>query len=110
MYIYNFSFFENGNNLNHLKVLFKALINDILTGGIYSFFEFFFLKKICIKHFKVQNEFFKYFDIYIKELNYFLEQITSEEKKNDLRNNFSQNAEIELPPEGSKNMKEGFQK
>ena len=96
LYIYNFSFFENGNNLNHLKVLFKALINDILTGGIYSFLEFFFLKKICIKHFKVQNEFFKYFDIYIKELNYFLEQITSEEKKNDLRNNFSQNAEIEF--------------
>ena len=54
------------------------------------------MKKICIKHFKIKNDFFKDLEIYINELYYFLEKITSEEKKNDLRNNFSKNAEIEF--------------
>ena len=92
----NLSFFEGGKNINYLLILFNCLINDITTGGIYSFLEFFFLKKIILKHFNVNKEFFKEFDIYIDEIHDFLEKIITSEKKDFLNNNFPKNSIIEF--------------
>ena len=40
---------------DNLKDLINILINDIVTDGIYSFFEFFYLRKICIKHWNLKT-------------------------------------------------------
>ena len=38
-----------------LLFLFNRLIDDIATDGIYSYFEFFFLRKLCIKHWNLKS-------------------------------------------------------
>ena len=56
--------------------LLELLIDDILNGKIYSFFEFIFLRKISIKHFKLENEINQYFNDFTKEMINFLVKIT----------------------------------
>lgn len=38
-----------------VKYLFNLLINDIATDGIYSYFEYFYLRKLCIKHWNLRE-------------------------------------------------------
>jgi len=38
-----------------LLFIFNLLINDIATDGIYSYFEYFYLRKLCIKHWKLKD-------------------------------------------------------
>ena len=40
---------------NNLKILFNVLINDIVTDGVYSYFEYFYLRKIIIKHWNLKK-------------------------------------------------------
>ena len=58
--------------------LFEILRDDILTESIYSFFEFIFLRKIFIKHYKLEKEFNNYFFDFTKEMVNFLVKITEE--------------------------------
>ena len=62
-----------------IKTLFELLINDIVTEGIYSFFEYFYFRKICIKHFNLKNFLDELFLEYTKAFTTLLIQIT----KND---------------------------
>ena len=39
----------------NLKNLINILINDIVTDGVYSYFEYFYLRKICIKHLNLKK-------------------------------------------------------
>ena len=64
-----------------LYYLFDILRDDILTESIYSFFEFIFLRKICVKHYKLEIEFNKYFFDFTKEMVNFLIKITGETDK-----------------------------
>ncbi len=61
--------------------LFDILRDDILTENIYSFFEFIFLRKICVKHYKLEKEFNKHFFEFTKEMVNFLIEITGETDK-----------------------------
>jgi hypothetical protein len=63
--------------------LFEILINDIIAENIYLLFEFFFLRKIAIKHYKLENEINHYFLDFTKDIINFLMKMTSEpnEKK-----------------------------
>ena len=63
--------------------LFEILINDIIAENIYLLFEFFFLRKIAIKHYKLENEINHYFFDFTKDIINFLMKMTSEpnEKK-----------------------------
>ena len=38
-----------------LLFIFNLLINDIATDGIYSYFEYFYLRKLCIKHWNLKD-------------------------------------------------------
>ena len=74
-----------------LYKLFEILRDDILTESIYSFFEFIFLRKICVKHYKLEEGFNKYFFGFIKEMANFLIKITEEPnvtKKKDTINKY----------------------
>ena len=54
-----------------LYKLFEILIDDVVTDKAYSFFEYVFLRKVCIKHYKLEKEINEYFGDYTKEiLNY----------------------------------------
>ena len=58
-------------NSSELYKLFEILIDDIVTDKAYSFFEFIFLRKICIKHYKLEEKFNEFFSDYTQEiLNY----------------------------------------
>ena len=61
-----------------LYKLFEFLIDDILTESIYSFFEYIFFRKICIKRYKLEKEFNQYFDYFTKEMMEFLIKMTEE--------------------------------
>ena len=69
--------------------LFEILINEIIIGNVYTFFEFFFFRKICIKHYKLEKEFNCHFLEYTKGFVNFLIKITKEGneiKKKDIIN------------------------
>ena len=77
-----------------LKLMFDLLINDIVTEGVFSYFEIFFFRKICIKHFGLKDFLDSLFLDYIKEFAEFIINITNnkEENKNELNddnNNYS---------------------
>ena len=77
LYSYDMKMFENGNNIETIKLFLNILINDILIGGLFSYFEFFFLRKICLKHFKIDPNIIKEYDIYTKEFCQFLSKIVN---------------------------------
>ena len=77
LYSYDMKMFENGNNVEIIKLFLNILINDILIGGIFSYFEFFFLRKISLKHFKIDPNIIKEYDIYTKEFCQFLSKIVN---------------------------------
>ena len=47
--------------------LFEILIDDVVVDKAYSFFEYIFLRKVCIKHYGLEKEINEYFDDYTKE-------------------------------------------
>jgi hypothetical protein len=58
-----------------LYKLFEILIDDIATDKVYSFFEYIFLRKICIKHYGLEKNINEYFDDYTKEILFYLEKM-----------------------------------
>jgi len=56
--------------------LFEILIDDIVTDKVYSFYEYIFLRKICIKHYKFEKEINEYFDDFTKEILFYLNKMT----------------------------------
>lgn len=49
-----------------------AFINDIIADGIKSFYSYILLRRITIKHFNLENEFKTKFDLYTKEIAYYI--------------------------------------
>jgi hypothetical protein len=97
LYTYDMKIFENGKNVEIIKLFLNILINDILIGGLFSYFEFFFLRKISLKHFKIDQKIIEEYDIYTVELCKFLSNIIKPENKKFLDNNFSKDiAECEF--------------
>ena len=70
-----------------IKTLFNLLINDIITEGVYSFFEYFYFRKICIKHFNLKNFLDELFLEYTKAFTAFLIQITKNSNNENNNNN-----------------------
>ena len=65
--------------------LFELLINDIVTDGIYSYFEFFYLRKLCIKHWNLKSLIDINFIDYTKSfVNILLENTCLTEKKEEI--------------------------
>ena len=58
--------------------LFGILIDDILVENAYGFYEFIFLRKICIKHYNLEKEINECFLDYTKEISNFLIKIVGE--------------------------------
>ena len=58
---------KNKEFQDNLLFLFNVLINDIATDGVYSYFEFFYLRKILIKHWNLKSFFDSHFDSYMKD-------------------------------------------
>ena len=61
-----------------LYKLFDILLNEIIVDDTFCFFEYFFLRKICVKHFNLRKEIDKYFFDYTKEIVEFLMKLTDE--------------------------------
>ena len=61
-----------------LYFLLTLLIDDINIDNVYSFFEYFFLLKICFKHYNLEKAINEYFYDYTKEIVDFLISITKE--------------------------------
>ena len=59
-----------------LYKLFQILIDDILIEKVYSFFEYIFFRKICIKHYGLKKEFDLNFKDFTNEIVNFLVKIT----------------------------------
>ena len=74
-----------------LKLMFNLLINDVVTEGVFSYFEIFFFRKICIKHFGLKDFLDSIFSDYIKEFVEFIINITNN-KVNELENEENKNA------------------
>ena len=75
---------------NFIKILIDLLINNIVLEDVYSFFEFFFFRKIFIKKYGFKTIFDEYND-YTKEFaEFIIKMITPEINKED-NNNFLQN-------------------
>ena len=57
IFLNNFDFSKieiNKEFKENIIILFELLINDIVTDGIYSYFEYFYLRKLCIKHWNLE--------------------------------------------------------
>lgn len=79
--------------------LFDMIINDIILGGIFSYYEFFYLRKIVKKYFKPNflNDILRYIDPFSKDLVFFLQNIIKKENKNLINELFSSEiAEVEF--------------
>ena len=76
---------------NFMIIIINLLINNCVLDEVYSFFEFFYFRKILIKKYDFKSIFDEY-DDYTKEFAQFLIKITSPEKSDgDPINNFLQN-------------------
>ena len=73
-----------------LKLMFNLLINDVVTEGVFSYFEIFFFRKICAKHFGLKDFLDSLFFDYIKEFAEFIENITNN-KSNEEENEENKN-------------------
>ena len=62
---------------NDLLFVFNTLINDIVMDGAYSYFEFFYLRKICVKHWNIKTLIDSNFDSYIRDFMQILLDITA---------------------------------
>lgn len=65
---YNEILKKNPNNIEDIFELFDVLLNDLVTGNIFSIFEFFFFRKLCIKHFDIGEIIDKKFKEYAYEI------------------------------------------
>ena len=63
-----------------LLFIFNLLINDISTDGLYSYFEYFYLRKLCIKHWGLKSFIDNNLGPYTKEFCKILIDFTSETK------------------------------
>ena len=83
-------YYENKENLGKkLFSLLDIIINDILCGGVFSFFEYFYLRLFLIKHFNLKKQIDEKYNEITKELINFLKNITKPEQKSFLNNNFN---------------------
>ena len=75
---------------NDFLFIIGCIIDFITADGIYSFFEYIYIRHICIKHFNFQNN-FKFFEEYTKEIVDYLIEITKgteEENRQKLKRYF----------------------
>jgi hypothetical protein len=63
-----------------LLFIFNLLINDISTDGLYSYFEYFYLRKLCIKHWGLKSFIDNHLSPYTKEFCKILIDFTSQTK------------------------------
>ena len=63
---------------SELYNFFQILFDDIIIEGVYSFYEYIFLLKLCFKHFDLEYMLNIYFYDYTKEIVEFLINITKE--------------------------------
>jgi len=63
-----------------LLFLFNLLINDISIDGLYSYFEYFYLRKLCIKHWGLKSFIDNHLSPYTKEFCKMLIGFTSQTK------------------------------
>ena len=63
---------------SELYNFFQILFDDIIIEGVYSFYEYIFLLKLCFKHFDLEYMLNIYFNDYTKEIVEFLINITKE--------------------------------
>ena len=62
------------------------MVNNLVLEDVYSFFEFFFFRKILIKRYNFKSILDEYND-YIKEFTHFIIQLTNKELKKEEANN-----------------------
>ena len=71
---------------NEFLFIIGCLIDNLIVDDLYSFYEYIYIRQVCIKHFNFKKEFQEYFEDYTKEIVDFLINITkgpeSETKKN----------------------------
>ena len=70
---------------NFIKILINLLINNFVLEDVYSFFEFFFIRKILIKRYNFKSVLDEYND-YLKEFTEFIIKMTTQEIKKDESN------------------------
>ena len=68
---------------NNIFFLLNLLINDIVTDGVYSYFEYFYLRKLCIKHWGLYSFIDNNFNSFTKEFCKTLLSFTSETKNDN---------------------------
>ena len=76
---------------SELMFIISGLIDFIITDNLEVLYEYFYFRKISLKHFNFGKEFNNNFDIYTKEiLNYLLKFLngTNEENKNQMKKYF----------------------
>ena len=82
----------NAPEKNKIIELFNLLIDDIIIDSVYSYFEYFYLMRICHKHFKIKNEIDSSLFEYSKEFVEYLTEMTkgqdTQEKKKIIQNYF----------------------
>ena len=69
--------------------LFNLLVNNFVTEDVYSFFEYFYLRKILIKKFGFKNLLDEFSD-YTKEFTEFIVKMSNPESKEDEQNDYFQ--------------------
>ena len=68
---------------NDFLFIIGGIIDNIIADGVYSIYEFIYIRSICIKHFNFKKEFNDYFGEYTKELvNYLNNLIDNSESLN----------------------------
>ena len=77
---------DNETIKNFIKILLNLLVNNLVLEDVYSFFEFFFFRKILIKRYNFKSILDEYND-YIKEFTHFIIQLTNKELKKEEANN-----------------------
>ena len=71
---------------DNIIFLFQLLINDISTDGIYSYFEYFFLRKLCIKHWNLKLLVDSKFNSFTKEfISNILENSCSSQNEEEIK-------------------------
>ena len=72
-----------------IKTLFNLLVNNFVTEDVYSFFEYFYLRKILIKKFGFKNLLDEFSD-YTKEFTEFIVKMANPDSKEDEQNDYFQ--------------------
>ena len=79
---------------NEFLFIIGCIVDYLIADGIYTFYEYIYIRYICLKHFNLGKEFNTYFNDYTKEIVKFLIEITEgseEENKKKIKNYYINN-------------------